>query len=130
MRSARPARRFDAASKPYGLTNGQFSLMMALNRPEPPRVGDLAAFLAMDRTMLTAASKPLQRRGLVEVLPDARDRRERWVRLTDDGRLLLVEVVPVWRETHDQMDREIGATETLCETLRRISNPPLEEVET
>ena len=60
QRAARAlARRFDAVLKPHGLTNGQFSLLMALNRPEPPRISDLAPFLAMDRTTLTAALKVL-----------------------------------------------------------------------
>src|SRR3546814_1813697 len=31
------SRRFDEALRPAGLTNGQFSLLMSLNRPEPPR---------------------------------------------------------------------------------------------
>ena len=30
------ARRYDEALRPAGLTNGQFSLMMSLNRPAPP----------------------------------------------------------------------------------------------
>src|SRR6516165_5548583 len=32
------ARRFDAALRPLDLTNGQFSLLMSLNRPDPPPV--------------------------------------------------------------------------------------------
>src|SRR3954454_3904308 len=68
QRAARAlARRFDEALRPLGLTNGQFSLLMALNRPEPPGMGSVASLLAMDRTTLTAALKPLERRGLVEV---------------------------------------------------------------
>ncbi|NJM83504.1 MAG: MarR family transcriptional regulator, partial [Tabrizicola sp.] len=66
QRAARAlARLFDTALGPHGLTNGQFSLMMALNGAEPPTIGRLAEFLAMDRTSLTAALKPLERRGLV-----------------------------------------------------------------
>jgi hypothetical protein len=34
-RGPRAGRRFDEALRPLGLTNGQFSLLMALNRPEP-----------------------------------------------------------------------------------------------
>ena len=64
QRAARAlARRFDEVFRPLGLTNGQFSLLMALNRPEPASLGGVAALLAMDRTTLTAALKPLQRRG-------------------------------------------------------------------
>ncbi|MEZ5839781.1 MAG: MarR family transcriptional regulator [Hyphomicrobiales bacterium] len=98
------ARRFDEAFRPFGLTNGQFSMMMALNRPEPPRIRDLAPFLAMDRTTLTAALKPLERRGLVKVTADAADRRAKRLGLTDAGRALLAEAVPVWRATHDALD--------------------------
>jgi len=106
QRAARAvARRFDEVLRPYGLTNGQFSLLMALNRPQPPRIGDLAPLLAMDRTTLTAAIKPLERRGLVRVLVDPADRRGRRVAITDAGRDTLTAAVPVWRDTHDEIDR-------------------------
>jgi hypothetical protein len=54
QRAARAlARRFDDVLRPLGLTNGQFSLLMSLNRPEPPKIGSVANLLAMDRTTLT-----------------------------------------------------------------------------
>src|SRR5688572_549172 len=106
QRAARAlARRFDIAFKPFGLTNGQFSLMMSLNRPEPPAMGPVAQFLAMDRTTLTAALKPLVRRNLVEVTVDPLDRRSRRMKLTPAGRALLAQAVPVWRENHALLDR-------------------------
>ncbi len=62
QRAARAlARRFDEALRPVGLTNGQFSLLMALNRPDAPAMAVVAELLAMDRTTLTAALKPLER---------------------------------------------------------------------
>lgn len=106
QRAARAlARRFDEAFKPFGLTNGQFSLMMSLNRPDAPAMGAVAAFLAMDRTTLTAALKPLARRGLVEVAVDAKDRRSRRMKLTPAGRALLAQAVPIWRLAHAEIDR-------------------------
>jgi DNA-binding MarR family transcriptional regulator len=108
QRAARAiGRRFDEALRPHGLTNGQFSLLMALNRPRPPRIGDLAPLLAMDRTTLTANLKPLERRGLVDVGVDPNDRRSRRVELTDAGRDVLVGAVPVWRTTHAEIDRRL-----------------------
>ena len=75
QRAARAlARRFDDAFRSLDLTNGQFSLLMALNRPKPPTIAPLAEFLAMDRTTLTAALKPLERRGLIQVSVDPDDR--------------------------------------------------------
>lgn len=106
QRAARTlARRFDEALRPFGLTNGQFSLLMAINRPEAPRIRDLAPFLAMDRTTLTAALKPLERDGYLQVTVDPKDARSRRLTLTDAGRDLLVRALPVWRDTHDDVDR-------------------------
>lgn len=105
QRAARAlARRFDEALRPVGITNGQFSLLMSLNRPKPPRMGDVATLLAMDRTTLTANLKPLQRRGLLSVSPDPDDRRGRLLALEPAGKVLLVEAMPIWRDTHRALD--------------------------
>jgi DNA-binding MarR family transcriptional regulator len=105
QRAARAlARRFDEALRPLGLTNGQFSLLMSLNRPEPASMGSVAALLAMDRTTLTAALKPLERRGLVEIKADPADRRSRRVTLTPAGRTLLTRAVPIWERVHGEVE--------------------------
>jgi DNA-binding MarR family transcriptional regulator len=98
------ARRFDEALRPVGLTNGQFSLLMSLNRPEPPGIASVATLLAMDRTTLTAALKPLERRCLVKVAKDPSDRRGRRLSLTPEGKALLASAVPVWEQTHRDVD--------------------------
>jgi DNA-binding MarR family transcriptional regulator len=106
QRAARAlARRFDDALRPLGLTNGQFSLMMALNRPTPESIGAVAQLLAMDRTTLTAALKPLERRRLVCVNTDPDDRRSRLIALTPKGQALLAEAVPIWQATHGAVDQ-------------------------
>src|SRR5258708_39883172 len=78
QRTARAlARRFDEALRPTGLTSGQFSLLMALTRPQPPAMGPVAQLLAMYRTTLTAALKPLRRAGLEATDQYAQHRRTR-----------------------------------------------------
>lgn len=113
----RLARRFDAALKPFGLTNGQFSLMVALNQPEPPPIGRLAPFLGMDPSTLTAAVKPLARRGLLTVELDAEDRRSRRLRITQEGVALMRQAVKVWRTEHAALEEDLG--EDLPDTLRQ-----------
>lgn len=109
QRAARAlARRFDEALRPVGLTNGQFSLLMSLNRPEPPTIGSVASLLAMDRTTLTAALKPLQRRELVDARIDPSDKRGRLLVLTDAGRHVLAEALPIWERTHAEIDQTLG----------------------
>lgn len=124
QRAARAmARRFDEALRPLDLTNGQFSLLMSLNRPEPPNMAQVSAVLAMDRTTLTANIKPLKRRGLLTVSVDENDKRSRRLALTAAGHKLLLKALPVWRRSHAELDALLAkdGPERLRRDLRRLS---------
>jgi DNA-binding MarR family transcriptional regulator len=122
QRAARKvARHFDEALRPVGLTNGQFSLLNALNRAEPATMSSVSGLLAMDRTTLTAALKPLERRGLVEVAVDEEDRRSRRLTLTREGKSVLAKAVPIWRRSHAEVERLLGDPEILRRDLRALS---------
>ena len=117
QRAARAvARRFDAALRPLSLTNGQFSLLMSLNREDAPSIGSVSALLAMDRTTLTANLKPIERRGLIKVSIDVADKRTRRLKLTPAGRALLVAAVPIWKQTHATVEKLLPRAN--CEELR------------
>ncbi|HEY6488739.1 MAG: MarR family winged helix-turn-helix transcriptional regulator [Terracidiphilus sp.] len=123
QRAARTlARRFDVELRPFELTNGQFSLLVSLNRPQPPPMGPVASLLAMDRTTLTAALKPLQRRGLVKVSRDPSDRRSRILLLTARGHELLLRAVPVWKKVHQEIERKFAPRDAgaLRKSLRAL----------
>jgi len=77
----------------------------------------------MDRTTLTAALKPLARRGLMRVATAAEDRRGRVLTLTPAGRALLARAVPVCRRAHAQVERLLAQTDAdlLRQALRRLS---------
>ncbi len=122
QRAARQlARLFDEAFRPVGLTNGQFSLMMGLNRPAPARMKEIAGLLAMDRTTLTASLKALERRGLVRIEVDPEDKRSRLLALTDLGRAKLAEAVPIWIRTHDTVETRLEDPEALRGLLLKLS---------
>src|SRR5687768_2134116 len=104
-------RRFDEAFRPLGLNNGQFSLLMALNRPTPPTMSSLAERLAMDRTTTTANLKPLERRGLVAIRRDEQDARIRRIVLTEAGRAVLAEAVDRWHAANDAVVARLGGTD-------------------
>jgi DNA-binding MarR family transcriptional regulator len=122
QRAARAlSRRFDEALRPVGITSGQFSLLNALNRPRPPSVGPVAQLLAMDRTTLTAALKPLERDGLVAISRDPEDRRNRLLLLTEKGREVLSSAVPIWRDLHAALEAGLPEPEALRGALRSLS---------
>jgi len=130
QRAARAlARRFDEALRPFGLTSGQFSLLMSLNRPAPPTIGEVAQLLAMDRTTLTANLKPLERRKLLEIVVDEKDRRNRRLKVTAAGRRTLAAATDVWRSTHDEVDRLLSRSpdllrDDLSKLLQEEARPP------
>jgi DNA-binding MarR family transcriptional regulator len=122
QRAARAlARRFDVALRPAGITSGQFSLLMALNRPDPPPMASVAALLAMDRTTLTANLKPLERRGLVSTSVNEKDRRARLLSLTDEGRAALAAAVPIWTALHGEIETDLSDPGRLRAELGRLS---------
>jgi DNA-binding MarR family transcriptional regulator len=108
QRAARKlARRFDRLFAPLGITNQQFSLMVALAGAWQPRLGELAAFLGMDTTTMSAAVRPLQKAGLIVLEADASDARARRPRLTEGGRGTVARAVPLWREEHRRLEAEV-----------------------
>ena len=124
QRAARAlARRFDRAFRHLGINNGQFSLLMSLNRPEPPAMSPVAELLAMDRTTLTAVLKPLTRRGLVEIVAGETDRRERRLKLTPAGLALLAQAAPIWVAEHAEVETKLpqGDGDRLRQNLLTIS---------
>ncbi|MET3612152.1 DNA-binding MarR family transcriptional regulator [Rhizobium aquaticum] len=124
QRAARAlARRFDRAFRHLGINNGQFSLLISLNRPEPPAMSPVAELLAMDRTTLTAVLKPLTRRGLVEIVAGEKDRREKRLKLTPAGLALLAEATPIWIAEHADVETRLpqGDVDRLRQDLLIIS---------
>ncbi len=106
QRAARAlARRFDEAFRPLGITNGQYSLMNSLNRPEPASMTSVCTLLAMDRTTLTANLKVLERRGLVKIAADKEDKRSRRLSLTRTGKDLLAAAAPIWKREHAALEQ-------------------------
>lgn len=115
------ARRFDNAFQPVGITNQQFSLMMMVNTAGRPRIGQVADFLAMDRTTLTAALKTLERRGLVAVVRDEKDRRSRRLIVTAAGQKVLGAALPIWRSEHAKLEAEMPGAAALRSILEAVA---------
>jgi DNA-binding MarR family transcriptional regulator len=81
---------------------------MALTQPDSPPMATVAAVLGVDRTTLTAALKPLVRRGLVVVSSDRKDSRIRRLALTSAGANLLAEAYEIWERTHGELEVSLG----------------------
>ncbi len=112
------ARRYDEALRPLDLNNGQFAMLSSIAGLQPAAIPAIGELLGMDRTTVTAALKPLQRRGLVKVEVAEDDQRGRAVRLTRAGAELLNRALPFWQEAQREVARQLGGADVSA-TLRR-----------
>lgn len=74
-------------------TSVQFAVLTSLEPGEPTRQSDLAVRAGVDRSTASSVIQRLARRGLVE-RQEGRDKRERMIGLSDEGRALLGELTP------------------------------------
>lgn len=116
MRLRKAARRvsqiYDHHLEATGLTITQFGVLASLIAASRVAIGPLAEKLCMDPTTLTRNLQPLHRQGLVVIEPDRRDRRVRWVSLSDAGRQAFDAARPAWREAQSQIRKLVGEDET------------------
>jgi DNA-binding MarR family transcriptional regulator len=99
----RLARLYDEGLRPFDLSHGQFSLLMLVAGHQPVSLGRLAIDLVMDRTTVTAAIKPLERRGLIVSTVPPADRRQRLLQVTDTGLALLNQASAAWLELQQRV---------------------------
>lgn len=114
---------YDAALAPSGLGLNQFSILSRLETVGPVAIQELAQRLVMDRSTLGHLLRPLQRRRLVTLATDTRDRRSRRIALTAVGRALVAKARPMWAEAERRFSRTMGedGARELRVTLKRVA---------
>ena len=103
---------YDEAFRPVELSNGQFSMLVAVSVMQPASIQSSADRLGMDRTTVTAALKPLQRRELIAVDVAHDDLRGRAVILTSEGSELLQQAIPLWKAAQSRIASLVGGEES------------------
>jgi DNA-binding MarR family transcriptional regulator len=97
--------RFLASS---GLRTTQFSILARLRLAGPLPINALAKRMVMDRTTLGRNILPLEREGLIEIVPDPADRRSKVVRLTEAGAARLREARAGWTQAQKKFEAAFG----------------------
>ncbi len=115
---------YDTVIAPTGLRSTQMAVLIHVARHQDPTMGELAAYLVIDRSALSENLKPLIREGFIEVRPCEQDKRGRRVRLTDAGYDKLVACMPLWRSAQQRFEAAFGpeAAQVLREGLARIAD--------
>ncbi|WP_105432551.1 MarR family winged helix-turn-helix transcriptional regulator [Neorhizobium sp. T6_25] len=115
---------YEDAMGDTGLKGTQFSLMSQIAGSNQPTLKNLAEAMVMDLSALGHTLKPLIRDGLVELVPDAQDRRAKRVRLTETGAATQRDLTGRWQVAQDRFDKAFGKekSEELRRTLAFISS--------
>ena len=103
---------YDAQLRSTGLKTTQYALLGELgrHRSTPPTMNELAEYLVMDRSTLGHNLRPLLRKGLVALKPDAIDGRTRRVTLTAKGAAKYANAEKSWRKAQREYETVIGKT--------------------
>ncbi len=86
---------YDTALRPLGLRATQFTLLQALSQAGEVSQKTLGEILAIDSTTLTRTLAIMGRRGWV-ASRSGKDRRERWLSLSEAGRAEFKRARPHW----------------------------------
>src|SRR5260370_4847424 len=113
---------YDQALTPVGLRATQYSLLTQIEQLGPIALNPLAEAMVMDRATIGHNVRPLEARGLVQLVV-GEDRRSREVSITQAGRELLVEARRLWRLAQRTFEKEIGreAATELRAVLNRVA---------
>lgn len=101
-----------------GLRTTQFSILVKLRLEGPMTINALARRLVMDRTTLGRNILPLEREGLVAIVPGRIDRRSKELRLTEAGGARLRAARSGWTEAQTRFDVTFGGRRAA--TLRAL----------
>lgn len=106
----------DLKVRPYSV------LVLACEKPEGVNQRSVAATLGLDPSQIVALIDDLERRGLVERVADAADRRNKLIVATDAGRQLLEQAHRRVDEVHERLFGGLpgGVVNSLKEALRAV----------
>ncbi len=105
---------YDEALAPIGLKAtqvgllGEITRLAAVDEHGGPTLQELAGRLAILMSALTHAMKPLVRDGIVELRPDALDKRTKRCVLTPKGEALFNEALVFWASANNRVEEVLG----------------------
>jgi DNA-binding MarR family transcriptional regulator len=99
----RISRLYDKLLQPTGLRVTQFLVLAVLAEVGSTTIIGLGERLDLERTAMGKTLGPLERDGLVRIVPSRTDGRARVVTLTREGRRAFLEAKPLWREAQQRL---------------------------
>lgn len=110
---------YEERLKSVGLKVGQFSILRAVTYLQETTNRELQSILVLDQTTLTRNLKPLFRDGYLKASSDPNDGRLKTIRLTQSGKELYGQALPIWQLAQQDILNKIG--EDQAEQIHELS---------
>ncbi len=104
------------------LTSSQFVALCAVNDLEACSLNDVVQRTAIDQATIRGVVSRLSAKGLIKVAPDKQDGRKHSITMTDDGKRVLAQMIPIAQQISDRTFGHLNAAERLAlvHTLKQI----------
>ena len=100
---------YDNALRPFGAKVSQLNILVAAAKMGETRPADICGCLDLDASTLSRNLERMRRRGWIETLSDEHDARAQPFRVTDQGKGLIEETYPAWRDAQKAARKLLGA---------------------
>lgn len=107
-----------------GIHAQQFTILAIIKRKEPLTILELADELSMDRTTLARSLRPIERDGYIAIASGKKDRRNRIISITEQGKEKLDAATKLWRKAQAEFESRFGVERAakLREELRAAAD--------
>ena len=91
----------------FDLRSSQISILLMVGKNKSTNQKEIADFLFIDQSTMSRDLTKLTEKKLIRISRGV-DARHSQLELTDKGLKLLGELIPVWKQVHDKVERTLG----------------------
>ena len=98
---------YDNALRPLGVKASQFNILVVAGKLGLARPAEVCAILRLDTSTLSRNVERMRTQGWLEVVP-SEDARTQPFRLTTQGKRLLEQAAPAWKQAQQEAEQLLG----------------------
>ncbi len=113
------SRFYDDCFRPFGLTVAQFNLLVSIEARGKAKPSQLVTSLSLEKSTVSRNMEKMQKNGWVK-LSAGEDRRSHYLQLTEEGKNLLSQAIPSWKEAQKKTEEAVGDLSHLLDDVSLI----------
>lgn len=98
---------FEEEIRKEGIKKGKLQIMMQINRKRKKKMKKVEEIMEMEKKKMKEEIKKLKRRGWVEIIVNKEERRERILKMKEEGKEVIEYEVKIWKEKNEKIEERI-----------------------